>query len=140
MLDKNNATIKIVSIIDGDNDDRIELVVSGGFYEKNSTFYIMYEEKKEMDMADCSVMIKVHDDEMTVTRKGEINSKMFYKSGKTSEFLYQVPYGTIPLVLNTKTVEHKLNDDGGIVELDYSLIIQQEEQFHRMSIEVKVNT
>ena len=93
-----------------------------------------------MDMADCWVMIKVHDDEMTVTRKGEINSKMFYKSGKTSEFLYQVPYGTIPLVLNTKTVEHKLNDDGGIVELDYSLIIQQEEQYHRMSIEVKVNT
>jgi len=138
-LEKNNATITIINRSDAFGDDGIKLITVGGYYEKDNKIYIIYDENEEMGMADCSVMIKVSPDEVVVLRKGAFNSKMIYQQGKTTEFMYHMPYGDIEVILHTKKINNNLCNIGGKLNLFYSVDMQGETFEHSMSIEVKVD-
>lgn len=132
-----NATIKVKSIINDEKNDAIELVTEGNFYQKNGSFYILYDENEEMGMANCSVMIKVSEDEVSVKRKGDFSSKMIYKVGETNEFIYNMPYGAMSIILHTKDIKKHLNEDGGELSVCYTLTINQEESENKLNIRVK---
>lgn len=136
-MDKYNATLTITSVIN--NDEKIELITDGAFYFKNGSYYILYDEKEEMGMANCSVTVKVSDKEVTISRKGDFSSKMLYKTGEASEFLYNTPYGRFPVILDTQKIENNLSVMGGKIEILYSVTIRDEENFHSLKIEVKSN-
>jgi len=117
----------------------MEFVTDGAFYLKNGSYYILYDEKEEMGMADCSVTIKVSDSEVSISRKGEFSSKMLYKTGEASEFLYNTPYGRFPVILTTQEINSNLNVMGGRIEILYGITISNEENFHSLTVEVKAN-
>lgn len=134
---KDNATIRIKSICVSD-EDIIEMICTGGYYEKNGNKYIIYDEKEEMGMANCSVMIKIAPEEVTVTRKGDFSSKMLYKPGKVTEFIYYMPYGSTNVTLNTKNVKQEFDEKGGELKLSYCLTIGGEEHNNVMTVKVEV--
>ena len=39
--------------MNSDESEKIELVTDGSFYFKNGSYYILYDEKEEMGMANC---------------------------------------------------------------------------------------
>lgn len=132
-----NATICVKSIINDEKDDAIELTTEGNFYEKNGSYFILYNESEEMGMADCSVMIKVTEDKVTVKRSGAFSSKMIYKPGETNEFIYNMPYGEMMIILHTKEIKKDLNDDGGELKISYTLTIQGEDNENELNIRVR---
>ena len=134
-----NATLTITSIINSDEADKMEFVTDGAFYLKNGSYYILYDEKEEMGMADCAVTIKVSESEVNISRKGEFSSKMLYKTGEASEFLYNTPYGRFPVILTTQEINNNLNVMGGRIEILYGITISNEENFHSLTVEVKAN-
>lgn len=136
-MDKYNATLTITSVIN--NDENIELITEGAFYFKNGSYYILYDEKEEMGMANCSVTVKVRDGEVSVSRKGDFSSKMLYKTGEASEFLYNTPYGRFPVILDTQKIENNLSVMGGRLKILYSVTIRDEENSHSLMIDVKTN-
>ena len=138
-MKKYNATLTITSVINSDESDKMEFVTDGAFYLKNGSYYILYDEKEEMGMADCSVTIKVSDSEVNISRKGEFSSKMLYKTGEASEFLYNTPYGRFPVILTTQEINNNLNVMGGRIEILYGITISNEENFHSLTVEVKAN-
>ena len=130
-----NALIKIkTSTAD---DDTIELMTQGAYYEKNNSYYILYEENEEMGMSNCSVIIKVNGDEVQVTRKGDFSSKMIYKEGDRFEFLYHMPYGAMPIVSTTKKVKINLDENGGDIKLVYHLSVNDENTVNVLRITVE---
>lgn len=137
-LAKDNATITIINNSDAFGGEKMELVTVGGFYEKNGARYIMYDEKEEMGMADCSVMIKEADGEVTVSRKGAFMSKMRYCPGKATEFIYHMPYGNIPVILYTKKIKSCFDSNGGRLTLFYTLEMQGEIYEHSLSVKVRL--
>lgn len=138
-MKKYNATLTITSVINSDESDKMEFVTDGAFYLKNGSYYILYDEKEEMGMADCSVTIKVSDKEVSISRKGEFSSKMLYKTGEASEFLYNTPYGRFPVILTTQEINSNLNIMGGRIEILYGITISNEENFHALLVDVKAN-
>ncbi len=136
---KNNAKISIKSMRDNDENDIIELVVDGGFYEKNGSWYIFYDEKEEMGMQNCSVMIKINEDKTVVTRKGDFYSKMEYKAGCSDEFLYNTPYGTMEMILKTHKNIYFFDQGGGKLELEYSIKFQNEQSKNTLTVSVCSN-
>lgn len=132
-----NATVSIRSVRNSDESDVIELMCEGSFYEKNGNFYILYNEKEEMGMADCSVMVKISPKEVVVSRKGAFSSKMTYIEGKSDEFIYNMPYGVMPIVISTKKVEFSFDDNGGKLMLLYDINIQNQIDTNEMVITVK---
>lgn len=138
-MEKNNATITIINRSDAFGDEGMKIITVGGYYEKDNKKYILYDENEEMGMADSSVMVKVSSDEVVVSRKGVFNSKMLFKTGRTTEFMYHLPYGDMPVILHTKKINNNLCDNGGRLDLFYSLDMQGETFEHSMSIDVKAD-
>lgn len=135
---KDNATITIINDSDAFGDEKMELVTVGSYYEKNGARYIMYDEKEEMGMADCSVMIKEADGEVTVSRKGAFMSKMRYCPGKATKFIYHMPYGHMTVVLYTKKINSSFDEAGGKLSLFYTLEMQGEKYEHSLSVVVRL--
>ena len=136
-MEKNNATITIKNSSDAFGDEGMQLVTIGGYYIKDDKYYILYNENEELGMADCSVMLKVSADEVVVSRNGSFNSKMIYQEGKTTEFMYHLPYGDIQVILHTKKIRNNLTKYGGSLQLIYSVDMQGEVFEHSMLVDVK---
>ncbi len=136
-MKKINATITITSIINSDEAEKTEFITEGAFYFKNGSYYILYDEKEELGMANCSVVVKVSENGASVNRTGDFSSKMYYKAGEATEFLYHTPYGKFPVILSTQKIKNSLNVMGGKLEIIYSVTINNEENYHVLRIEVK---
>lgn len=108
--------IKVINEQSSENEcDIIEEEAFGTYRSNNGKYYIKY------SVNDYVNMIKVDGAEITVQRKGEIKSNMKYAAGEVFEFQYITPYGAIQMSIHTYKLEYELNEDGGIITLEYIL-------------------
>lgn len=114
--------------------DTIKEMAYGNYTEKNGKQYITY--KTENDGDKVSSMIKIDGNEILIKRTGSVNSSMVYKVGAKKEFLYHLPYGNIPMEIETQRIVSKLDENGGTIELVYILNVQGEKYFNDMKITV----
>ena len=92
--------------------------------------------KTENDGDKISSMIKIDGNEILIKRTGSVNSSMTYKVDTKKEFLYHLPYGTVPMEIETQRIVSKLDENGGTIELVYTLTVQGEKYFNDMKITV----
>ena len=114
--------------------DTIEETAYGNYTEKNGKQYITY--KTENDGDKISSMINIDGNEILIKRTGSVNSSMTYKVDTKKEFLYHLPYGTVPMEIETQRIVSKLDENGGTIELVYTLTVQGEKYFNDMKITV----
>lgn len=125
--------VKNKQTIDG-RTETIEEIAYGNYYEKNGKQYILY--KTENDDDKTSSMIKVDKDTIQIKRSGSVNSLMVYKAGENRKFMYEIPYGTIEMELETEKIISMLEEKGGEIRLLYTLSVQGEKYFNDMVITV----
>lgn len=87
----------------------------GSMRSSEGKYYIMY----KTDTA--TVMIKLEKNTANVKRTGDTKSEMNYVCGKTTQILYNTPYGKMEMDLFTKSLKYTLDDLGGVINLRYSL-------------------
>ena len=58
-------------------------------------------------------------EQVVVDRDGMITSRMVFKERERSSFLYNTPYGTATMNMNTRRISRRLDEHGGDVEIDY---------------------
>ena len=131
--------------------DTIEETAYGNYTEKNGKQYITYKTENNGDK--ISSMIKIDGNEILIKRTGSVNSSMTYKVDTKKEFLYHLPYGTVPMEIDTilcvsisigtvpmeietQRIVSKLDENGGTIELVYTLTVQGEKYFNDMKITV----
>lgn len=114
--------------------DTIEEIAYGSYHIKNGKQYILY--KTENDGDKISSMIKVDGNEILIKRSGSINSSMVYKIGGKRNFMYHLPYGSVEMEIETQRIISKLDENGGTIELVYTLAFQGEKYFNNMKITV----
>lgn len=108
--------IKVINEQSTENEcDIIEEEAFGTYRSSNGKYYIKYKVNDHLNM------IKVDGAEVTVQRSGEIKSNMKYTAGKVFEFQYNTPYGAIEMSIYTDKLEYALNEDGGVITLEYIL-------------------
>ena len=59
--------------------------------------------------------------EVTITRKGTVTSKMVFIEGRQNLFLYETPFGSATLGVDTRKITNTLTEHGGELDIDYSL-------------------
>lgn len=119
--------------IDGEL-DKIEEIAYGSYHEKNGKQYILY--KTETDDDKVSSMIKLDGNELQIKRSGSINTTMIYKADTKRSFMYNLPYGTIEMELETHRLISNLGENGGSIELKYTLGVNGEKYLNNMKITV----
>ena len=121
--EKNPYMISIVGEqkVEG-QDDRIEVITEGKYMMKNGHFLINYKEYDE-DLPDkfLNNLVKVENETVTISRKGPLSSQLILEKGKRHQCMYQTIAGTLSIGVFTKTLNNNLNENGGSLEVIYTL-------------------
>ncbi len=116
-------TIKgLQSFEDADNDS-VELVTSGRFYEKNGNYYISYKESELTGLGNTTTTVKVEKNKVTVMRFGDLETHMIFEEGKKHISYYDMGFGALTVGISTKSINKSLSDLGGRMKIDYAMEI-----------------
>ena len=120
---KENYLISIVGeqMLDGET-DKIEVLTAGNFMKKKDHYYIGYKEYDEDNPETFfNNLIKVEDDTVTINRKGPMRSQLMLQRGRRHQCIYQTLAGDLSIGVFTKTLENRLTEKGGVLEVSYTL-------------------
>ena len=140
---KDNALIKITTVskaVDESEFDKFELETMGTFSIKNGKFYVIYKESELTGFQNTTTTVKISPDEVLLTRRGDISSRMEFVKDTKRLCQYRTPYGVIPVATTLMTLENNLGEDGGEAEIRYALDFNNENfavNTLRLSVELK---
>lgn len=123
MEQKERYMISIIGeqTMDGET-DRIEVLTAGSFIKKRDHFYIGYKEYDEENPREWSNnLIKVEENIVTINRKGQYGSQLMLEKGRRHQCIYSTVAGDMSIGVFTKTLENRLNEKGGTLEVSYTL-------------------
>lgn len=106
---------------DGD-DQGVETITRGQYYDKNGSEYITYDESPDGEETVKS-RVKLSDGIIDITRKGSYSSHMFFELGKKNYTDYRTPFGNFIIGIDTKEMAINRSEDAieAFVEYDMEL-------------------
>lgn len=119
--DKYMISIVGEQCLDGET-DKIEVMTSGKFMRKRDHYYIGYKEFSEDNPAEYyDNLIKVEENTVTISRKGQMQTRLILEKGRRHQCIYQTIAGDFTIGVFTKTLTNNLTEKGGTLEVSYTL-------------------
>ncbi len=139
---ENNAiiTLKTRQDIDGD-EDLIEITTQGKYIKRGDKYYVSYEGSEITGYDGTKTTLKINDKENSVMllRYGENATQMFFEKGNKCTGLYNTPFGRLTVDVSTTDLSINMGDDGGKVNLQYFIGINNELPVkNNLSVEIKM--
>ena len=117
-----------------EDEDTIDFTTDGLYYSDGETHCLSYLETEVTGLEGTRTSVMVLPDKVVVDRDGNITSRMEFREGQKTSFLYDTPVGTATLSMNTRKIRHNFDRRGGELELDYVLdmehMVVSSNQFH----------
>lgn len=111
----------------GQEPDVIELVTEGTMAFRDDGWDICYEESDLTGLAGVTTTFRIERGQVTLRRTGKLRSEMIFREGVPHESLYQMEFGALLITVCAKQIEVNLGDQGGNVDLVYSVEIEHGE-------------
>ena len=105
--------------------EEIELVTDGILERTDDGWDLFYEESDLTGMAGVTTTFHVEEDEITLSRAGQLSSQMVFKEGVFHDSLYQMSFGALMITVCASKVRSQLGPDGGTVDLVYAIEVEQ---------------
>ena len=105
----------------------IELVTDGILEEKDGGWNICYEETELTGLAGVTTTFRLEPGTVILERTGRLQSKMIFQLGVPHESLYQMEFGALMLTVCAQLIDASIGFDGGMVDLRYSIAIENSE-------------
>ncbi|WML36580.1 DUF1934 domain-containing protein [Clostridium sp. OS1-26] len=135
---KKKAIISVSSKQKSDENDVIEVVTPGDFYEKDGSYYAVYKETEISGMEGTTTTLKISNDKFSIIRIGSTSAKMEFDKKAKSVSMYNTPYGTLELKIETKTLSVDVGEKGGDIKVNYNLSVSgQTPQNTQLKINIK---
>ncbi len=116
-------SIKGVQVGDDQVPDTIELVTQGRLERDDYGYTLSYQETELTGLEGTLTTFHVEDDRITLMRVGGVSSQMVFEQGRRHLSLYDTPYGSMTVGVNTRNMMAELSERGGRIEIDYALEI-----------------
>ena len=110
---------------DGQEPEVIELVTVGTMEFRDGGLDISYEESDLTGLAGVTTTFRVEPGKVTLTRTGNLKSQMIFQEGVPHDSLYQMPFGAMMITVCAKFLYFDIVPDGGVIDLQYSIEIEQ---------------
>lgn len=104
-----------------DDEDTIEMVHVGQYYERNGTHYILYEERMEGIAEPIKNRIKVRERRMELQKRGPVTANMVFEEQKSQSSTYAIPYGSFLMETYTTKVEIQKEEESFLAKASYEL-------------------
>ena len=118
-------TIRGVHTLDHEDND-VEMIVRGDYYQKNGKHYILYEEIREGAEERVKNVIKISPSSMDIIKKGVTNSRMLFEKNKKNLSCYSTPVGNLVIGIQANHFYVEEQENSIKVNVDYSLDINYE--------------
>ncbi|MCM1252743.1 MAG: DUF1934 domain-containing protein [Clostridium sp.] len=102
-------------------EDDIRTMVSGAYYEKGESRYVVYEENIEGAPKPVMSKLKFGEHFLELSRNGSLCMRMIFEENKKHMTEYHTPYGDILLGVDTEKINMINKDDEITIEVDYRL-------------------
>lgn len=119
-------SIKGLQFLEDNNEDEIEVITTGTYFQKDGRHYIKYDEVMEGMDGKIQNLIKINDKSMEVTKKGLSNVHMVFEENKKNVTYYDTPFGN--LLVGIAATNINLNESKDIIDVkvDYALEVNYE--------------
>lgn len=113
-------------------DNEVELVTDGVFAFEDGEGTLSYMESELTGLEGTKTSFAISAMGVVMTREGSLNSRMVFEEGKKHCFLYETPFGSATMGVNTKSISVSLDEHGGNMEIDYIVDFQHSVVGHNM--------
>lgn len=104
--------------------DEMELVTAGTLKRDGRGGYtISYEESELTGLEGTTTRLHIDGGRVTLLREGSINSQMVFEEGRRHLSMYETPYGSLSVGVNTRRMRSTVSETGGDLEIDYAIEI-----------------
>ncbi|MCS5695521.1 DUF1934 domain-containing protein [Desulfofundulus thermocisternus] len=132
------VTIRGTQTNDQGERETIEMVTKANYYQKNRSFYIIYNESEISGLAGTTTSLKAEPSRVILNRMGTAEVKQVFEEGIHHETSYVTPYGSMWIRVLPWKVEVDLTEVGGSINLEYELeLCWQRIGYNELSITVQ---
>ena len=112
--------------LDGSEEEDIELITSGQYFNKSGKDYILYEEYlQELDEATkCNIIID--DDKVNIIKHGPANVHMIFDMLKRNSSYYNTPFGNLLMGFNTTDLKIEKEEEEMRIFIKYNIDINNQ--------------
>ena len=103
--------------------DSIELTTNGVMYEKESAFYITYQETDESGLGDTKTTVKVEPERVSIIRFGDSAVHLIFEAGKKHIAYYDMGFASLSMGVQTYELSHSMGEHGGKIHIRYAMEI-----------------
>ena len=104
--------------------EEMELVTPGSLIRDGQGRYtISYEESELTGLEGTTTVLRIEGGRVTLLREGSVNSQMVFEEGRRHLSMYETPYGSLSVGINTKRMKNTVGENGGDLEIDYAVEI-----------------
>lgn len=118
--------IRGLQLINEGEDEPIEVIAPGMYFEKNGKHYIKYDEVMEGIDGTVQNLIKVDENCMEVTKRGVASVHMIFEENKKNLTYYSTPFGNLRIGISATDISVNAAEDSLDVKVDYALEVNYE--------------
>ena len=111
----------------GQDPEVIRLDTEGFMEFRNGGWDITYEESELTGLSGGTTTFRVEPEKVTLLRTGALSSTMVFQEGVAHDSLYRMEFGTLMISVKATRVFFDLVEDGGSIDLVYSIVIENTE-------------
>ena len=104
---------------DEEEPDSLEFFTDGQYLFRDNVGCLSYLESEVTGLEGTRTSVTILPDQVVVDRDGTVKSRMIFKEGSKSSFLYSTPFGQATLGVDTRHIRQSVNESGGQGEIDY---------------------
>jgi len=118
---KVTISIKGSPAMSADDDDGFELMTDGEYSRENGISTFSYVESELTGLNGLLTTFNVEPDRVVLRRGDGYSGDMIFSEDQKHHFLYDTPFGSITMGIDTHSIKKSLRDDGGSLEIRYDL-------------------
>ncbi len=104
---------------DDEEPDSLEFFTDGQYLFQDPVACLSYQESEVTGLEGTRTSVTILPDQVVVDRAGTVQSRMIFKEGSKSSFLYSTPFGQATMGVDTRSIRQSVDEHGGRVEIDY---------------------
>lgn len=105
--------------------DVIELITEGTLEYSDGGWDIQYAESDLTGLSGVTTTFRVEPDRVVLNRTGKLRSEMVFREGESHNSLYQMEFGALMITVCANRIYVQLDDNGGMIDLVYTIDIEQ---------------
>ncbi len=108
----------------GGEEDSMEFSSDGLYLFEEGVGCMSYYESPVTGMEGTRTSICAAADRVVIDREGSVSSKMEFVAGEKTSFLYNTPYGSSAMFIDTRRIRQNLDEEGGELIIDYVVSVE----------------